>query len=159
MTWDDYMHNPMKGALAFLKWLIVGTGPFSSLAAQAAVFVRSDDKRSVLSKFYLKCDLSNAISFTSLPFGPDLPVNDHSSGPGASDIEIVFIPFLAADDGTRNPPSGTLAMTSVRQLPHPFSERTDSFSTQGPILLKPESAGSIELRSANVYDSPLIHAK
>lgn len=46
-TWDRYIRSPIKGLLAFLQWVTVGSGPLSSLATQVGVFVRSDDERSV----------------------------------------------------------------------------------------------------------------
>ncbi|KAI0677748.1 GMC oxidoreductase [Trametes maxima] len=119
-TWDDYIRNPLKGLFAFVQWMTVGTGPMSSLATQVGVFVRSDDK--------------------NLPYGPDLPVHDRSSGPGAPDIEFAFTPLFAVDNGQRDPPKGTYGLTT------------------GSILLKPQSAGHIELRSASVYDYPIINA-
>ncbi|KAI0739391.1 GMC oxidoreductase [Daedaleopsis nitida] len=119
-TWDMYLRSPVRGLLAFLQWLTIGTGPLSTLASPLAVFVRSADK--------------------SLPYGPDLPANDCSSGPGAPDIEILFTPFAVAENGRGRLPSDTYGITP------------------GTILLKPESAGHIELRSADVYDYPLIHA-
>lgn len=95
-----------------------------------------------------------------LPYGPDLPIHDHSSGPGAPDIELAFTPFFAADNGKRAPPKGTYGLTPVCALSvSPNSILISPHPQQGSILLKPESAGSIALRSADAYDAPLIDAK
>lgn len=89
-----------------------------------SLFVRSDDE--------------------SLPYGmstqrtPTTP--DHSSGPGAPDVEIVTVPFTVINSG--------------QQIP----ARAVSGITTGSILLKPESSGSIHLQTRSVWDMPLIDA-
>ncbi|KAH9850503.1 GMC oxidoreductase [Lenzites betulinus] len=120
VTWDPILRNPLRALQAFVQWMTFGTGPLSSNPTQVAIFVRADDE--------------------SLPFGPGLPVNDTTSGPGAPDIELAFTPFAIVDNGFRKLPRGTMGTTA------------------GALLLKPESSGTIELRSASVFDHPAINA-
>ncbi|TBU31303.1 GMC oxidoreductase [Dichomitus squalens] len=117
-TWDWVVYNIFWSAVALVQWLILGTGPLSSLATQVGIFVRSDDP--------------------NLPYGESLPVTDMSSGPRAPDIEFAIAPFVVIESGAHTPPRGTHGITA------------------GSVLLKPCSKGSIELRSASVYDHPII---
>ncbi|KAI0364580.1 GMC oxidoreductase [Pilatotrama ljubarskyi] len=75
-----------------------------------------------------------------LPYGKPLPVHDNSSGPGAPDLELVFAPFAVEDSGQRDPPRGARGITTAS------------------VLLKPESSGTVELRSADIYEHPIINA-
>ncbi|OSD02316.1 GMC oxidoreductase [Trametes coccinea BRFM310] len=76
----------------------------------------------------------------SLPYGQRLQINDNSSGPGAPEIELAYTPFTVVNNGFTKVPRGTWGITA------------------GSLLLKPESAGYIELRSSSVYDHPVIEA-
>ncbi|KAF9803646.1 hypothetical protein IEO21_09606 [Rhodonia placenta] len=66
------------------------------------------------------------------------PIADLSSGPKAPDIELATAPMTVIARGTVNPPPGTHGIT------------------MGPILLKPQSKGTIRLQSTNIWDPPLI---
>ncbi|GBE80631.1 Pyranose dehydrogenase 1 [Sparassis crispa] len=68
------------------------------------------------------------------------PVKDLTSGPGAPDIELVWSPVVFIDNGFVEPPAGSYGFTA------------------GAIALRPESTGSIKLKSNNAWDKPLIHA-
>ncbi|KAI0670235.1 GMC oxidoreductase [Trametes maxima] len=100
-TWDHLTQNPLKAAVAMLRWFVLGTGPMSSLSFQAGLFVRSDDER--------------------LPFGPPLPTKDLSSGPRAPDLEYMFVPLTVINHGLGFPPAGTYGLTVGSLLLKPSS--------------------------------------
>ncbi|EED78083.1 predicted protein [Postia placenta Mad-698-R] len=78
----------------------------------------------------------------SIPWGsesrPKLPYATHSAGAGAPDVEISFAPMSVINRGREAPPHGTYGVTV------------------GPILLKPESSGTVELQSGDIWDKPII---
>ncbi|KAI0708467.1 GMC oxidoreductase [Earliella scabrosa] len=76
-----------------------------------------------------------------LPYGRDLPVVNTTSGPKAPDFEFVVFPMAVINYGHAFPPRGNLGISV------------------GAILLKPVSAGTVELRTNSVYDAPLIDPK
>ncbi|KAI0770549.1 GMC oxidoreductase [Fomes fomentarius] len=117
-TWDHITQSPLHGGAALLRWLMFGTGPMGGLCGQVGIFTRSDDK--------------------SLPYGPELPVTNTTSGPRAPDIEYMVFPMGIIDYGHGFPPRGNYSVSV------------------GPCLLKPVSAGTIELRTNSVYDAPII---
>ncbi|KAL1948179.1 hypothetical protein VTO73DRAFT_12254 [Trametes versicolor] len=67
-----------------------------------------------------------------------VPVKDRTSGPGAPDVELIWFPLTVFDDKFAKPPPGTHGVTLAA------------------ILLRPESKGTITLRSRSVWDVPLI---
>ncbi|KAF9804979.1 hypothetical protein IEO21_09247 [Rhodonia placenta] len=69
---------------------------------------------------------------------PKLPYVTHSSGVGAPDVEITFAPMSVINRGREAPPRRTYGVTV------------------GPILLKPESSGTVELQSSDIWDKPII---
>ncbi|KAF7791371.1 hypothetical protein EIP86_002385 [Pleurotus ostreatoroseus] len=69
-----------------------------------------------------------------------LPVRDLTSGPGAPDIEIMWAPICVIGDGGVQPPSGTLGITMLA------------------ISLRPESTGSVMLKSKDPWEAPVIDA-
>ncbi|KAM5537420.1 hypothetical protein V8D89_008939 [Ganoderma adspersum] len=74
----------------------------------------------------------------SLPYGPPLPTKDRTSGPRAPDVEIAVFPISALSRGKGLAPPGSYGICIA------------------PIVLRPVSAGTIQLQSASVYDAPLI---
>ena len=72
---------------------------------------------------------------------PPLPIKDRSSGPRAPDVEIALFPLSALNRGKGLAPAGQYGVTFA------------------PILLRPSSSGTISLRSASVYDPPVIDPK
>ncbi|KAI0741863.1 GMC oxidoreductase [Daedaleopsis nitida] len=74
----------------------------------------------------------------SLPYGPELPVTNTFSGPRAPDLEFLLFPMGIIDYGHGFPPRGNYGISV------------------GAILLKPVSAGTVELQTNSVYDAPLI---
>ncbi|EED83502.1 hypothetical GMC oxidoreductase, partial [Postia placenta Mad-698-R] len=74
-------------------------------------------------------------------YRPKLPYVTHSSGVGAPDVEITFAPMSVINRGREIPPRGTYGVTV------------------GPILLKPESSGTVELQSSDIWDKPIIDPK
>ncbi|KZT01772.1 GMC oxidoreductase [Laetiporus sulphureus 93-53] len=78
----------------------------------------------------------------SLPFGSkaseNLPVKDLTSGPNTPDIELVWAPFVFVNFGFTPPPPGASGITT------------------SAVALRPESTGTITLRSGSVWDKPLI---
>ncbi|KAF9808708.1 hypothetical protein IEO21_07770 [Rhodonia placenta] len=77
-----------------------------------------------------------------IPWGsesrPKLPYATHSAGAGAPDVEISFAPMSVINRGREAPPHGTYGVTV------------------GPILLKPESSGTVGLQSGDIWDKPII---
>ena len=69
------------------------------------------------------------------------PVNDHSSGPGAPDLELLWVPQAVFGDGFPKPDAKTDGVTFAA------------------VALKPESRGRIMLRSNSVWDEPVIDPK
>ncbi|KAL6297931.1 hypothetical protein BKA93DRAFT_820611 [Sparassis latifolia] len=69
------------------------------------------------------------------------PVKDLTSGPGAPDIELVRSPVVFIHNGFVEPPAGLYEFTA------------------GTIALRPESTGSIKLKSNNAWEKPLIRAE
>ncbi|KAI0794378.1 GMC oxidoreductase [Fomes fomentarius] len=116
-TWDDMTQSRLHSAAALCRWMLFGTGQMGGLCGQAGVFTRSDNK--------------------ALPYGPQLPVTDTTSGPRAPDLEFLLFPMGIIDYGHGFPPRG-------------------NYGISGAILLKPVSSGTVELRTNSVYDAPLI---
>ncbi|KAI0771283.1 GMC oxidoreductase [Trametes elegans] len=69
---------------------------------------------------------------------PAAPVKDLTSGRGSPDIELVWFPLTVFDDRFAKPPPGTSGVTLAA------------------LLLRPESKGTITLKSRSAWDSPLI---
>ena len=69
------------------------------------------------------------------------PVNDHSSGPGAPDLELLWVPQAVFGDGYPKPNAGTEGVTFAA------------------VALKPESRGRILIKSSSVWDAPIIDPK
>ncbi|RDX42747.1 GMC oxidoreductase [Lentinus brumalis] len=67
-----------------------------------------------------------------------VPVNDRTSGPDVPDLELIWFPLTVFDDAFPKPPPGTSGLTLAA------------------VALRPESTGSITLRSASVWDKPVI---
>ena len=93
-----------------------------------------------------------------IPIGPGLPVDDVTTGPGAPDIEIATSCFTTPAVDNATPPSGTYGYGMVRSFPT-FVQHYLYEDAQGAAMLRPQSTGTIELRSANVFDHPLIDPK
>jgi choline dehydrogenase len=67
----------------------------------------------------------------------DVPVRSNNAGPNTPDLEIVIFALVIAGFGIQTPPGIYGA-------------------TIGPVVLKPESSGTISINSASVYDKPVI---
>ncbi|KAK0229740.1 GMC oxidoreductase [Armillaria nabsnona] len=117
LTWD-YVGAPLAGAWALIKWLFTGKGPMAGVSFPGGAFVRSDDP--------------------SLPFNTDAPVRDNTSGPNSPDLEIICMPLLVIEGGTKRPPKGVTGVS------------------MGAMVMRPLSEGSISLKTANIWDKPLI---
>jgi len=76
-----------------------------------------------------------------LPYGSkssnEVPVRSNNAGPNTPDLEIVIFALVIAGFGIQTPPGIYGA-------------------TIGPVVLKPESSGTITINSASVYDKPVI---
>ncbi|KAK0499204.1 GMC oxidoreductase [Armillaria luteobubalina] len=118
LTWD-YVGAPLAGAWALIKWLFTGKGPMAGVSFPGGAFVRSDDP--------------------SLPFNTDAPVRDNTSGPNAPDLEIIWMPLLVLEGGTKRPPKGVTGVS------------------MGAMVMRPLSEGSISLKTASIWDKPLIN--
>ncbi|PIL25989.1 hypothetical protein GSI_11743 [Ganoderma sinense ZZ0214-1] len=73
-----------------------------------------------------------------LPLGPSLPIKDRSSGPRVPDVEVAVFPLAALNRGRGVAPAGQYGVAFA------------------PVILRPSSSGTISLRSASVYDPPVI---
>ncbi len=49
----------------------------------------------------------------SLPFNTDAPVRDNTSGPNSPDLEIIWMPLLVLEGGTKRPPKGVTGVSMV----------------------------------------------
>ncbi|KAI0072255.1 GMC oxidoreductase [Panus rudis PR-1116 ss-1] len=117
VTMDYLLSQPLSAALALIKWLWSGKGPFSMMAVNSAAYVRSDDEKLI---------------DTSIG-----PCKNLTSGPNAPDLEFMFTPAIAPDYWTV-PKSG------------------DNGITTASVLLKPESEGSVKIKSGSIWDRPEI---
>ncbi|KIK53250.1 hypothetical protein GYMLUDRAFT_100419 [Collybiopsis luxurians FD-317 M1] len=120
-TWDRMRSLPSQ-MFALFKWLVFGTGPLSAQGAAAAAFVRSDDK--------------------CLPYdskaSAGVNVQDLTTGPGAPDIELYWLPSIFTNYGFDDVPASLNGIS------------------MGAVALMPESEGSVTLISNSVWDHPLI---
>ncbi|EJF58937.1 GMC oxidoreductase [Dichomitus squalens LYAD-421 SS1] len=118
----DFLRGLISGTLEMLRWRFLGTGPYASMQYSSTAFVRSTD--------------------SALPYYVDgsagAPVNDHASGPGGPDLELLWSPQAVFGRGFPQPSSSTDGVT---------------FSA---VALKPESRGQITLKSNSVWDAPII---
>ncbi|KAI0634450.1 GMC oxidoreductase [Trametes polyzona] len=118
----DYITGKFSGLLAYFRWLLFGTGPLSAMAWPSAAFVRSTDPR--------------------LPYGrgqeEPAKVKDLTTGPGAPDLELIWLPLTVFDDRFVKPPPGT------------------NGASLAALMLRPESRGQITLKSRSAWDAPLI---
>lgn len=53
----------------------------------------------------------------SLPYGPQLPVTDTTSGPRAPDLEFLMFPMAIIDYGHGFPPRGNYGISVARPIP------------------------------------------
>ena len=149
----DFLRDATARSLAFLKWQFCGTGPLASLVYSSTAFVRSTDPRCVSfslspslppSPVYHTITQTHLLTFAScrLPFYANgrsgAPVNDRSSGPGAPDLEIEWVPQAVFADGFQRPRLSTSGVTFAA------------------VALKPESRGRITLKSTDPFDTPNI---
>ncbi|KAF8487360.1 GMC oxidoreductase [Russula ochroleuca] len=67
----------------------------------------------------------------------DVPLRANNAGPNTPDLEIVWFPLVIGGFGIKTPPGIYGA-------------------TMGPVVLKPESSGTITVESPSVYDKPVI---
>ncbi|KAF8258550.1 GMC oxidoreductase [Lactarius quietus] len=76
-----------------------------------------------------------------LPYGSksstDIPVRSNNAGPNTPDLELVIFPLV-------------IAGFDIQISPGIYG------ATIGPVVLKPESSGTITVNSASVYDKPVI---
>ena len=140
----DFLRGLIARTLEMLRWRIFGTGPYASLEYSSTALVRSTDNACVL--FISLCSAQRFNSSPrSLPYYIDgsagAPVNDHASGPGAPDLELLWAPQAVFGHGFPKPSPSTDGVT---------------FSA---VALKPESRGQITLKSNSVWDTPLIDPK
>ncbi|KAI9435467.1 GMC oxidoreductase [Lactarius indigo] len=77
------------------------------------------------------------LDFLNSPSSSNVPVRSNKAGPKTPDLEIVIFALVIAGFNTQTP-SGIYG------------------ATFGPVVLKPESSGTITLKSASVYDKPDI---
>ncbi|TBU42157.1 GMC oxidoreductase [Dichomitus squalens] len=118
----DFLRGTVSSTFEMLKWRFFGTGPYASLDYSSTAFVRSTD---------------NALPYYANSI-TGAPVNDHSSGPGAPDLEIRWVPQAVFGDGFPKPTTGTEGVTFAA------------------VALKPESRGRIMIKSNSVWDAPII---
>jgi len=114
--------TPTGSLMPLIQWLITGRGPLLSNVAEAAVFVRSDDKS-------IAWEAKGA---------KEVEVEDATSGSQSPDLELISVPVAFIDHGSVPPPPGS-----------------DTF-TIAPTLLRPQSHGHVALRTANIWDKPII---
>ncbi|KAI0052433.1 GMC oxidoreductase [Auriscalpium vulgare] len=76
----------------------------------------------------------------SSPASANVPIKDTTSGPHSPDLEVVWFPLVVAGFGV-DVPAGVYGVTI------------------GPVLLRPESVGTVTLETTSVYDKPVIDPK
>ena len=112
----DYLSSNVKALPALFRWLLTGSGPLTSNAAEAAAFIRTTEHH-----------ISGSLR---------IPPMDHTSGGVGPDVEIIGVPMAYIHHGEERPIGG------------------DNIFSLVPIGLRPQSKGSITLRSRDVFDSP-----
>jgi len=92
----------------------------------------------VQSAAFIRMSDENLPSKSGIEGAQPLEHNDNTSGPEAPDVELLYLAAPYINHGLTLPPKGTEVFTAAG------------------CLLKPESRGTITLKSTNPYDMPLI---
>ena len=85
----DYLGNPLRALPALARWMVLGSGPLTHNAGEAAAFIRSFDHQ--------------------FP-GRNTP-KDNTSGETGPDVEIVGAPMSFLHHGEEPPPAGVSVFT------------------------------------------------
>ncbi|KAJ6157837.1 hypothetical protein N7470_005429 [Penicillium chermesinum] len=97
----DYLGNTAKAIPALLRWKLLGSGPLTSNAGEAAAFIRSTD-----------------YSFPAAESTPE----DTTSGPASPDLEIIGVPLAFIHHAEEPVPDGSsvfsIAACHLRPLSH-----------------------------------------
>ncbi|KAF8513661.1 GMC oxidoreductase [Hysterangium stoloniferum] len=125
-SWD-HIAKPLSGVFALVKWLLKHKGPLTSLPCQGGAFFRSDNPSTYFESNKNKGD-------------QDIQIAGLTSGPKSPDIEFMWFPVLAINNGFSAAPANVQGMTI------------------SALALKPESAGQVFLKTTSVWDKPIIHS-
>lgn len=136
----QYLFHPTNSLPALIEWLRFGKGAMTTNAAEAGAFLRIADREDAPESLRKK--------------------NDPTSGPDAPDLELLIGPLSYIDHG-RKPLS--LSKVSPGNSRHcttcqPANVSPQDWFSIGPILLRPDSRGTITLASSSPFDAPIIHA-
>ena len=85
-------------------------------------------------------------------------IQDLTTGKGAPDIEMLVAPLFVLNNGVMVPSNHGITFVSAVD-PRPRVDNVTRHVSQSTIALQPRSTGSITLRSAHPWDSPLIDPK
>lgn len=110
----DYLSSNIKALPALIQWMVLGRGPLTSNVGEAVAFIRSFDYH--------------------LPEFESNPPEDHTSGVGSPDLELIAAPVAYLHHGEESVVDGSGAFTIV------------------PLCLRPQSNGTITLQSKDAFD-------
>lgn len=116
-----FLLSNLQAIPSLLRWLVTGTGPFTSNVAEVAAFLRSNDEKIFDPK------LRQSKFHGSLGKGPD--------------IELLASPMAFIDHGATKAPVGHEIYSLV------------------PIGVRPQSSGTITLKSNSIWDKAIIDPK
>lgn len=86
-------------------------------------------------------------------------VQDLTTGKGAPDIEMLVAPLFVLNDGVMVPSNNGVTFVSDVDVAPRADNVTPNPLAQSTIALQPKSTGSVTLRSAHPWDTPLIDPK
>ncbi|GAA5853201.1 hypothetical protein JCM9279_006259 [Rhodotorula babjevae] len=124
----EFLKSQLRTIPSLLRWLVFGTGALTSNLAEGGAFLRSDT---------ITRDGSISSSAAEAKGVVDFAIN--ASGVTSADLEIIAAPVWYLNH----------AMTPA---PAPSAD----YFTMASTILKPFSTGTVGIRSASVWDEPLI---
>lgn len=131
----QYLADPLASLTALIEWLRYGTGAMTSNVGEAAAFLRTADRKDA---------------------PPSLRENDLSSGKTSADLEILMGPLVFINHGATQPKKHIVSMvTSIRPI---LLTHSQDYASIGPIMLRPESRGTVTLTSIDPFAPPVVDA-
>lgn len=107
----DYLGNVSSALPALARWLLLGSGPLTSNAGEAAAFIRTFEHNP--------------------PGAESFPMNN-SSGKAAPDVEIIGVPLAFIHHGEETPPDNSSVFTIIPIGLRPKSEGSITLKSRDP---------------------------